>query len=267
MKLLRYTLLLTLCAGMMVGCSEDKEPVITTMTVTEYLTSDGGSVTKEDRYTYTDDKLTHHLTTQNFSDQSMSHEVTLTYTGNEVTLNYSEGNTAVYTLNADGYAGACTYRLADQTRTYRFTYSNGYLTQVDETIEGTPSLSNVFEYRDGDLTSIATETNKLICTPATEVNQSQLPCPVFEDTYPLSLHLDALYAHLLGKASPHFTGSSAPAVADPQEKTEYSYTKDSTGKIIKIDKKLTYTGTTVDRNGHVTESTTVVENSLYFKYE
>lgn len=274
MKLLKYILPLALCIGMMVGCTEDNDPVITTMTVTEYLTSDGGSVAKVDRYTYTDDRLTSHVTTQNFSidestghAQNISHEVTFTYTGNEVTLNYSEGNTAVYTLNADGYASECTYRLANQTRTYRFTYADGYLTQVDESIDGTPSLSNTFEYKDGDLTSIATGANKIICTPDTTVNRELLPCPVFEDTYPLSLHIDAIYARLLGKSAQHFTGSSVPAVADPQEKTEYSYTKDNTGKIIKIDKKLTYTGTTVDQNGHVTESTTVVENSLYFKYE
>lgn len=267
MKLLKYILPLVLCVGMMVGCTEDNDPVITTMTVTEYLTSDGGDVVKEDQYIYTDDKLTNHITTQKFSDQSLSHEVTFTYTGNEVTLNYSEGNTAVYTLNADGYASECTYRLANQTRTYRFTYADGYLTQVDESIDGTPSLSNTFEYKDGDLTSIATGANKIICTPDTTVNRELLPCPVFEDTYPLSLHIDAIYARLLGKSAQHFTGSSVPAVADPQEKTEYSYTKDNTGKIIKIDKKLTYIGTTINSDGKIIKSTTVVENSLYFKYE
>lgn len=268
MKLLKHILTLVICAGMMAGCSpEDNEPVITTMRVTEYLKSDGGDVVKEDQYIYTDDRLTSHVTTQKFSDQSMSHEVIFTYTGNEVTLDYSEGNTAVYTLNADGYAGTCTYRIAGQTRNYHFTYSNGYLTRVDETIDGTPSLSNTFEYKDGDLVSIATGTNKIICMPDTTANREELPCPMFEDTYPLSVHTDAIYAHLLGKASPHFTGSSVPAVADPQEKTDYSYTKDSAGKIIKIDKKLTYTGTTITAGGKVIESTTVVENSLYFSYE
>lgn len=267
MKLLKYTLLLMLCAGMMFACSEEHKPVITTMRVTESLTNDGGTVVKEDKYMYTDDKLTSHITTQKFSDQSMSHEVTFTYTGNEVTLNYSEGNTAVYTLNADGYAGECTYRLAGQTRTYRFGYTNGYLTQVDESIDGTPSLSNTFEYEDGDLISIATGAHKTICTPDTTVNREQLPCPVFEDTYPLSLHTDAIYAHLLGKSAQHFIGSSVPAVEDPQEKTEYSYTTDSTGKVTQIDKKLTYTGTTITSGGKVKETTTVVENSRYFKYE
>lgn len=275
MKLLKYILPLVLCVGMMVGCSEDNDPVITTMTVTEYLTSDGGSVAKVDRYIYTDDRLTSHVTTQNFSidestghAQNISHEVTFTYTGNEVTLNYSEGNTAVYTLNADGYATRCTFQMAGQTRTYQFTYSDGYLTQVDEAIDGAPSMSNTFGYKDGELIAISTGPNKIVCTPGETDNREQLPCPVFEDTYPLSLHTDALYAHLLGKASPHFTGSSVPGTEDPQEKTEYSYTTDSeTGKITKIDKKLTYTGTTIDRDGHVIKSTTVVENSLYFKYE
>lgn len=268
MKLLKYTLLLMLCAGTMVGCTEDNDPVITTMKVTEYLKSDGGDVVKEDQYIYTDDKLTSHITTQKFSDQSMSHEVTFAYTGNEVTLDYSEGNMAVYILNADGYATRCTFQMAGQTRTYQFTYSDGYLTQVDEAIDGAPSMSNTFGYKDGELIAISTGPNKIVCTPGETDNREQLPCPVFEDTYPLSLHTDALYAHLLGKASPHFTGSSVPGTEDPQEKTEYSYTTDSeTGKITKIDKKLTYTGTTIDRDGHVIKSTTVVENSLYFKYE
>lgn len=267
MKLLKYTLALIIYVSMMVGCSDDNEPVITTMTITEHLKSDGGDVVKEDKYMYTDNILTKHVTTQRFSDQSVSHEITFTYTGNEVTLNYSEGNTAVYTLNADGYASECTYQISDQTRNYRFTYSNGYLTKVGETIDGTPSMSNTFEYKDGELISIATGPNKLICTSATEVNQNQFPCPVFEDTYPLSLHIDAMYAHLLGKSARHFTGSLVPDTEDPQEKTEYFYTTDSTGRITKIDKKLTYTGTTINVEGKVTESTTVVENSLYFKYE
>lgn len=266
MKLLTYVLVA--CAGMMVACSEaNEQPVITTMTVTESLTNDGGTVVKEDQYIYTDDKLTSHITTQNFSGESISHEVSFTYTGNEVTLNYSEGNTATYLLGADGYATQCTSRLASQTRTYQFTYSDGYLTQVDEAIEGTPSMSNTFEYKDGDLISITTGANKIICTPDTTTNRDQLPFPVFEDTYPLSLHMDAMYAHLLGKVARHFIGSSVPAVADPQEKTEYSYTTNSTGKVTKIDKKLTYTGTTITSGGRVIESTTVAQNSLYFKYE
>lgn len=267
MKLLKYTLALIVYAGIMLACSDDNEAVITTMRVTQQLSNDGGNVTKVDRYTYTDDRLTNRLTTQNFYEE-ISNEVSFTYTGNEVTLDYSEGNTAVYILNAEGYATRCTFQMAGQTRTYQFTYSDGYLTQVDEAIEGVPSMSNTFGYKDGDLTSIAIGTNKIICTPGETDNREQLPCPVFEDTYPLSLHTDALYAHLLGKASPHFTGSSVPGTEDPQEKTEYSYTTDSeTGKVTKIDKKLTYTGTTIDRDGHVIKSTTVVENSLYFKYE
>ena len=266
-KQLKHALAMMLCATMTLACGDECEPQITTMTVREYQSNDGGSVTKVDRYIYADDRLTKHVTTQNYLEESTSREVSFTYTGNEVILESSEGNTAVYTLGSDNYAKQCTYRLSSQTRTYQFTYSDGYLTRVEETIDGIPSMNNEFEYKDGDLIAIITGTNKLLCTPDTTGNYSKLPCLPLTETYPLSLHTDAMYAHLLGKPTRHLIGKLTPDAEDAQEKTEYTYKTDDKGRVTNIEDKLTYTGTTINIRGQIVESTEIVEKAFFITYD
>lgn len=266
MKQLKYALALLLCTSLFCGCSDDNQPEIYTMTMTEIMSSDGGSVTKTDQYTYIDKLLTSHITTQSFSDQSLSHDVSFTYSGNVVTLTYSEGNTAIYTLDANGCATQCVYQLASQTRQYQFTYSDGYLTQVDESIDGVPFMSNTLRYKDGDLTSVATGSNEMTCTPGTTLNTSELPDLLLANIYPLSLHQDALYAHILGKATCHFTDSFVPAIENPDESTQYTYTVGKSGNVEKIDEKLTYTGIVVDIKGNETQTTTTAEKSIFIAY-
>lgn len=257
---------LLLCTSLFYGCSEDNEPKISTITITEIMSNDGGSVTRTEQYMYADKLLTSHTTTQSFSDQSLSHDVSLTYSGNEVTMTFSEGNKAIYTIGANGFATQCAYQLAGQTRQYQFTYSDGYLIQVDESIDGVPFMSNTLRYKEGDLISVAIGSNETICTPGTTLNNNELPNLLLANVYPLSLHQDALYAHILGKATRHFTDSFVPAIENPDESTQYTYTMGKSGNIEKIDEKLTYTGTVVDRNGNVTESTTTTERSIFIAY-
>lgn len=266
MKQLKYALALLLCATIFYGCSDDNQPEISTITITEIMSNDGGSVTRTEQYTYTDKLLTSHVTTQNFSDQSLSHDVSFTYSGNEVILTYSEGNTAVYTIGANGYATQCIYQLASQTRQYQFTYSDGYLIQVDESIDGVPFMSNTLKYEEGDLTSVATGSNVMNCTSGTTPNTNELPNLLLANVYPLSLHQDAIYAHILGKATRHFTNSLVPAIENPDESTQYTYTVGKSGNIEKVDEKLTYTDSVVDGKGNITESTTIAKRSIFIAY-
>lgn len=266
MKQLKYALTLLLCTNIFYGCSDDKQPEISTITITETMSNDGGSVTRTEQYTYTDKLLTSHITTQSFSDESLSHDVSFTYSGNEVTLTYSEGNTAVYTIGADGYATQCIYQLASQTRQYQFTYSDGHLTQVDESIDGIPFMSNTLRYKEGDLISVATGSNEMICTPGTTLNTNELPNLLLANVYPLSLHQDALYAHILGKATRHFTDSVVPAIENPNESTQYTYTVGKSGKVEKIVEKLTYTDIIIDIEGKEHEKTAITERGIFIAY-
>ncbi len=79
----------------------------------ENLHSDGGDVLRTDTYVYDNNKLTTHTTLQEFYGQSPTHETTLSYSGNEVTLADENGNTAIYILGSAGYATECTYKLSD----------------------------------------------------------------------------------------------------------------------------------------------------------
>ena len=115
------------------ACTDDKEerefppaPDFSLMILKENLHSNGGDVLRTDTYVYDNNKLTTHTTLQEFYGQSLTHETTLSYSGNEVTLADENGNTAIYILGSAGYATECTYKLSDQVRKYTFTYSGEY---------------------------------------------------------------------------------------------------------------------------------------------
>ena len=99
------------------ACTDDKEerelpptPDFSLMILKENLHSDGGDVLRTDTYVYDNNKLTTHTTLQEFYGQSLTHETTLSYSGNEVTLADENGNTAIYILGSAGYATECTHR-------------------------------------------------------------------------------------------------------------------------------------------------------------
>ena len=134
MNKLLYCFFLSFSVMATSACTDDKEerelpptPDFSLMILKENLHSDGGDVLRTDTYVYDNNKLTTHTTLQEFYGQSLTHETTLSYSGNEVTLADENGNTAIYILGSAGYATECTYKLSDQVRKYTFTYSGEYL--------------------------------------------------------------------------------------------------------------------------------------------
>lgn len=267
MKRVAYILVLLLTSGILLCCSDEEQEVLSRMYITENFSNDGGTVAKTDVFNFSNKKLINHTTLQEFYGQSISGELTLSYSGNEVTQTDMSGNTSVYTLNSDGYATQCVSHFLEQIREYRFTYDNGYLTQVDEQVDGTYTLSNFLTYVDGNLTSISDGTNKWLLQPSSTLNYSQLPCLQIADSYPLSFHLDAVYAHLLGKPTQHLVQSVIPDTETPQEETVYSYQTDATGKVNNIQVATTYTGIVIDPEGNVTEETSTIRRNLSIRYE
>ena len=105
MNKLLYCFLLSFSVMAVSACTDDKEeqnlppvPDFNQMTLKENLHSDGGDVYRTDTYVFNNNKLTTHTTVQEFYGQSLTHEVTLSYSGNEVTLTDENGNTGTYIL-------------------------------------------------------------------------------------------------------------------------------------------------------------------------
>ena len=121
MNKLLYCFFLSFSVMATSACTDDKEerelppaPDFSLMILKENLHSNGGDVLRTDTYVYDNNKLTTHTTLQEFYGQSLTHETTLSYSGNEVTLADENGNTAIYILGSAGYATECTYKLSDQ---------------------------------------------------------------------------------------------------------------------------------------------------------
>lgn len=265
MKQLKNALALTICAALMFACS-DESPEVSQMTIKENMSYDGGTVAKVDTYVYENDKLVKHVTTQEFYGQSISSAVSLSYFKQEVLVKDDEGNTAVYTLGSDGYATQCAYQLSGQARVYTFHYDQGYLARLDETIEGQSGKSNTLTYRQGDLIGISNAGTTLRCEPGGTVNSASLPDQLLKDIYPLSLHLDAMYAGILGRPAQHLVAQVMPIAEDNKEITEYTYTTDATGKVTGVREKLTYTGTLIDIYGNAYEQKQTVNKELSIEY-
>ena len=93
MNKLLYCFFLSFSVMATSACTDDKEerelppaPDFSLMILKENLHSDGGDVLRTDTYVYDNNKLTTHTTLQEFYGQSLTHETTLSYSGNEVTL-------------------------------------------------------------------------------------------------------------------------------------------------------------------------------------
>lgn len=223
------TCLFVACAG------EEDEPEgtspweVSQIQLSETIQSDGITITQQETYSYSAGKLTKHVTSQEFAGQRMEYEAVLSYPNEEeVIVTDSYDNTATYHIGTNGYADRCTYQLGSQTREYAFSYSDEYLTQVDESINGEHYTSLLLGYDAGELQSIRNPLTgfSLLCQVGSETNRYQLPCDIFSDSYPLSYHIDAIYAHLLGKQSQHLVSRITPEGNDT-ERTDYAYQLDA----------------------------------------
>ncbi|WP_143919885.1 DUF4595 domain-containing protein, partial [Bacteroides thetaiotaomicron] len=142
---------LLLCAIVMFGCSDDEEkvgtevpdPEISKMLFSEFCKSDGigvSDVTKEEEFRYEDAWLTGYTYTQEVSiadlTEIISHSLTIQYGNNRSSVTFTDeiGTERKYILNEEGYATQCEYASLDQKRQYTFSYTDGYLTQVNEKI-------------------------------------------------------------------------------------------------------------------------------------
>lgn len=257
-----YLWLLILVFGVFSACQDDSTTQFSGITITENMSNDAGTVTKKDQYLYENNQLVSHSTAQSYGQgQSLSQTTSISYSDKQVIITYALGDIATYTLGANGYATQCTYLMGYQIRTYDFAYSDGYLTQVDEQIDGIPGMSNTLIYHNGDLASIRFgESNEVVCSPDNTINAGNLPCTLLANLYPLSLHMDAIYAHILGKSTQHMMGSYEPinnnSESQDSEKTTYKYTTDSQQRTIGVQQKTIYAGLIYDNagNAHQTES-------------
>lgn len=255
---------IVLLVGMlaMFGCSEEENrewreinipaPDISRMCLTEFCPNDGkgvSDVNKIEEFFYEDSYLNGYLYTQESSIADIkdvyTNPVTVQYGADRssVTLTDEMGTQRKYTLNDMGYATQCEYTSSDQKRQYTFSYTDGYLTQLNEEIfpgeassEGVVSRRMTFSYHNGELVSVTSPSltgdtfagygeQQTNFEAGEDMNYYRLPCLLLLDIYPLSFHREAMFAGILGKPTQHLTVSSYPVQTSSGyfEKTEYSY--------------------------------------------
>lgn len=268
-RLSRACLLLSALIGLLAGCMDDENddnrkrtgkgsfPEVSQILITDTVMdkTGGGMVYITETYSFADNRLTTHHTLQEYAhDQQLECSYGFAYSGNEVTLTDESDNEAVYRLGANGFAETCTYRTSSVTREYSFTYTDDYLTRIEEKINGEVSASADLEYTSGNLQSIVQTLNnqsyKILCRTGELENTYQLPFIRLADVYPLSFHTDALYARLLGKQSAHMVIRTEPEGDDVQEWTEYRYTTDAKNVPVAVTISTTSTGIIIDIFGN-----------------
>lgn len=275
-----YRILLLLIASTLWGCSDDENkekktvcpyekqyPDVEQITISEPISNDGGTVNRKETYLFSDNRLVAHTTVQEFSGQSLSSENKFAYSENMATLTDDAGNTATYILGYNGYAHKCIYQMQSQTREYDFSYTNDFLTEIKEKIDGEPYSSVQLQYDDsGNLQTINAAGQKILCQTGDEMNVYNLPCIALYDIYPLSFHIDAIYARILGRQSSYFVTRTAPEGND-DEWTDYTYQVDDHNKPTKLTASTTSTGTVYDIYGKASEVTRTDTRLLIIQIE
>lgn len=226
--------------------TENGESDQSILTVTEIMTTDG-HVNKKETYTFNNTQLIRHFTQQKYYPEFITtYETKLDYLENTVIVTDDNGNILTYTLNDDGYATFCKYETASQIRFYDFKYTtDNYLTRIEESIGNTFFSSLDLSYENGDLTSVTTimngMENKIMYTASTTANSDKLPCLPLSETYPMSTHVEALYAGLLGKTPNHLVAKTQPYGND-DEWNEYHYSINESGNISSLKITTHYKG-------------------------
>lgn len=226
--------------------TENGESNQSILTVTEIMTTDG-YVNKKETYTFNNTQLIRHFTQQKYYPEFITtYETKLDYSENTVIVTDDNGNILTYTLNDDGYATFCKYETASQIRFYDFIYTtDNFLTRIEESIGNTFFSSLDLSYENGDLTSVTTFMNgienKIMYTAGITANSDKLPCIPLSETYPMSTHVEALYAGLLGKTSNHLVAKTQPYGND-DEWNEYHYSTNESGNISSLKITTHYKG-------------------------
>lgn len=236
-----------LIAVLLFSCSEDDKEHIKSLIFKETMLSDSDPVYKTETFRFLRGQLIQHCVNQKVLESEINEETNLTYSGNKVTVR-ADGATLSYLLNAEGYATQCVYRTVSQNREYQFSYSSeGYLTQMSERIENELYSTTTLTYNDGDLTSVTSSSNNMNNTINYQPSGKDryegcyIPCLGLLDTYPFTLHTEAVYAGLLGKFPRHFTARTN-AKDNDDEYTDYTYQFDEKGMPTGIDSRTFYQG-------------------------
>lgn len=250
MKQLLYSSLLSVLLCLMLSaCKEDeKEDRIKCLTITEITGFGPEKVTTVQQFNYTDGKLIQHVTTQTYTDLlnqgKYTHTVStsLAYEPGKVIITDDTGIVSTYLLNDYGYAASCTRKEpGGNVRTYLFNYSpaeDGILAGIKEDINENPYSEISITAISSDIMRITEKSNNYQGTFTTTVNdlypgisnaKSRLPYLFLTERYPLSLHVEAYYAHILGE--PLSTLPGYQSIEDSDEITTYSYKSDSNGYV------------------------------------
>lgn len=218
------------------------------LTLKETLTDDPKHpVRKTEIYTFVNNQLTKRNISQEYSlGPNLSSTFELKHMDDAVVITEEETDRFTYTLNAKGYATECIYKEGSQQRYYTFQYSqDNYLTRIEEKISNNLLASLDISYKNGHLASFTTSINgienTIVCEAGETTNPDKLPCLPLVETYPLSTHIEALYAGILGKSTSHLVSKTQPQ-NNNDEWTDYRYSTDNSGSITSINMTTHYKG-------------------------
>lgn len=176
----------------------------------ETMISDPDPVYKTEKLLFGNERLIQHSVKRQYSENEIIHEVNLTCFDSLVIVS-TEGLTLVNTLNADGYASHCVYESPTQNRIYRFSYSiDCYLTDIIESIDYTEFSSASLAYESVNITSLNGIKSKLRYEIREGSSDYHLTCLGLLELHFFTLHIESLYAGLLGKNPRHITIYSVP---------------------------------------------------------
>lgn len=257
---MKNILLVLLLAVGLFACSDEDDGIpdnpgypvthFSKIELSETISSEGApSVTVTHTYNYKAGRLTDYTYVQRFVAGSEPVEIkgfsTIAYADHRAVVTDEMGNVSAYTLDGDGYAISCLRNeVGGNTRAYTFTYlinteGKHYLENITEILDKDtqPYASVTIDYNNYRALRI-TElmgTNEHACTATTTVgneiaNTSEIPCLLFIELYPLSLHTVALYGKLLGDSYNTLITQIIPDNnTESQETTTYTYTLDQHG--------------------------------------
>lgn len=235
--------------ALLAACSEEDVPQLPVeevpgMVLTERMNTDGGIVDRTEEFYYDDaHRLTSRVIKQKttvtlggYTDyDSLRLENRVTYSDREAVITDAFDNVSTYILNEEGYATSCIRREGKGTNTvrvYTFAYSDdASLTEIMEIINGKIYSRIKLQPLTDKTVSLIVESgigNTFLLTLGDE-NTSLLPWLYLTELYPLNLHMEAMYAQLLGKAPKQLIQTLQPEGGD--EKVTFTYTNDKAGNL------------------------------------
>lgn len=246
---MKKILLLLVTAVLLFGCSKDEEGNLDNgkwnIVLNETIINESKTVYKTETFAFDHNQLLQRSIYQQVMESEINYETNLNYSDHKVVVTNTDGLALTYFLNDKGYANKCTYETPFQKRKYLFTYSSDdYLTKISESIDNEMYSTTIFTYEEEDLTSVTSSingiSNKINYQAGKEESTDYyFPCLNLLETYPLTIHIEALYAGLLGASPRHLTIRTNPQ-GNSEEYTTYNYEFDDKGSLKQIESKTIY---------------------------